>query len=170
MYGGGTIVPLRGAVKSPCRCAPRGEGGRQYINQKPPGRESARAIDVFCAGVLGSGRLVYQFNHYFSTTLGLVGTALHASCVAGNSGTALRALAELRGLPSLSGQAGALLHLGRSAFRSCHSSISCLRFSRCDTLSRATALIVWETNRVHPRRFHYSGQQSLHPIGGLCPV
>ena len=76
-----------------------------------------------------AGRLVYQLHHHLSTTLGLVCTALHASSVTGNSGTTLRALAEFGGLPGLSGQAGALLHLGRSAFRSCHSSVFWLRFT-----------------------------------------
>ena len=114
--------------------------------------------------------LVHELHNNLSAALGLVSTALRASGVTGDGCATLRALAELGSLPGLGGQAGALLHLGRSAFRSCHSSISCLRFSRCDTLSRATALIAWETDPVHPRRFHYSGQQSLHPFGGLCPV
>ena len=47
----------------------------------------------------------------------------------GDGCATLRALAELGSLPGLGGQAGALLHLGRSAFRSCHSSVFWLRFA-----------------------------------------
>ena len=115
-----------------------------------------------------AGRLVYQLHHHLSTTLGLVCTALHASSVTGNSGTTLRALAEFGGLPGLSGQAGALLHLGRSAFRSCHSIVCVLRFTVM--LSGATVPTYSETDPRHPRRFVHSGQGILHPIGGLCPA
>ena len=76
-----------------------------------------------------NGRLVYQLHDNLSPTLGLVCTALRAGGVTGNGCTALGALAEFGGLPGLSGQAGALLHLGRSAFRSCHSSVFWLRFT-----------------------------------------
>ena len=58
-----------------------------------------------------------------STSLTMT-SALGARGVAGDGGAALGALAELGRLPGLGGQAGALLHLGRSAFRSCHNSVS----------------------------------------------
>ena len=78
-----------------------------------------------------SAELVHQLHHDLSTTLGLVGAALRAGGVTGDGCATLRALAELGSLPGLGGQAGALLHLGRSAFRSCHS-IVCLLRCYCD--------------------------------------
>ena len=133
-----------------------------------PAAKSAGRLKSFSRGYSIPAESVYQFYHYLSTTLGLVGTALHASSVTGNSGAALRALAEFGGLPGLSGQAGALLHLGRSAFRSCHSIVCLLRFTVM--LSGATVPTYSETDPRHPRRFVHSGREILHPIGGLCPV
>ena len=101
----------------------------QLVNTKTaPHVKSARRLKFFLQGFSNrSRRLVHKLHDNLGPTLGLVGTALRASGVTGNGCTALGALAEFGCLPGLSGQAGALLHLGRSAFRSCHSSVFRLR-------------------------------------------
>lgn len=70
---------------------------------------------------------VHHFHYNLYATLGLIGAALRASGVAGDSGTAFRTFAELGCFPCLGCQSGALLHLGRSTFRSCHNVVSGLR-------------------------------------------
>ena len=64
--------------------------------------------------------LRFRFHHNFLAGTGRVRTAIGAGGMAGGAAAAILALAELRRAPCLSGKAGTLLHLGRSALRCCH--------------------------------------------------
>ena len=100
------------------------------VNTKTPHTEKYGAL--LCKAFIcceQRAELVHELHNHLSAALGLVSTALRASGVTGDGCATLRALAELGSLPGLGGQAGALLHLGRSAFRSCHSIVFVLRFT-----------------------------------------
>ncbi len=102
---------------------------------------------------------IHQFYHNLSAALGLVGAALRAGRVAGNGCAAFRALAEDRRFPSLCCQAGALLHLGCSAFWCCHNSDSGLRL-----FGLSFAVLEWVRSRLLQESLSRASQ-TLLPLG-----